>query len=856
MYRSRPTKRTGAAQPARGVIPTLGRYTPVAAAIMAILRGVHAATPADTAAPAAEAPAGQLEEVTVTASKRAEDQQSVPISIQALSTKALEQMNTQNFNDYAQSLTNVTFQSAEPGHANVTMRGIASDSGGNPSGSLPTVGVYLDEQPITTINGPIDVHVYDIARVEVLPGPQGTLYGASSEAGTIRVITNKPDPTHFAAGYDVQGNTIKNGTAGGIVEGFVNLPISSNVAARLAGWYERDSGYIDNVFQQATSNGHTFNNAPFVEKHYNPVDTYGGRATLKIDLNDSWTITPVLMAQKTHDSGLFAQEIWNADVMPANSYRDPVNWPNGVPFVGTPIPSQLSVAHYATENSQDSWIDAAMTVQGKISNFDITYAGAFLKRDTHGASDYADYEFFYQQYTKYWPADTGFVNFPANWYQQFSNELRVTSPKEYPVRFVAGVYQQRQLQNIFNNIATPDNTRPQYEVGYPNPPSGYNGTEYLLNEQRVNRDSAVFGEVTWDITSQLSLLGGFRRFKFDNSLEGFYGFGPNAFGTAPPPPQYPGGPPSAGGISGQQICFTTTVWHGTAPCEDIRTSTSGTGWTPKINLSYKFDDQHLVYATYSKGFRPGGVNRTNGAPPYTPDFLKNYEIGFKTQWLDNRLRVNGSAYYEQWNDFQFTFKGQFGIPLIANAGNAAVKGADLQTEWAATPALTLRAGITYTDAYLTQNYCGALDANGNPITTNPCVVPGKNPFTPLAFEGTRLPETPKYKSSFGARYVFPLANWEAHLAGDVVYQTDVSPGLRTQDVIALGGNQGAYALTNLFFGVERNGLSIELLVKNAFDRRADLFKYSECGTQVCGPGATYEVIAPPRLIGLQVGQRF
>jgi len=119
---------------------------------MAILRGVHAATPADTAAPAAEAPAGQLEEVTVTASKRAEDQQSVPISIQALSTKALEQMNTQNFNDYAQSLTNVTFQSAEPGHANVTMRGIASDSGGNPSGSLPTVGVYL-ETPTAELAG-------------------------------------------------------------------------------------------------------------------------------------------------------------------------------------------------------------------------------------------------------------------------------------------------------------------------------------------------------------------------------------------------------------------------------------------------------------------------------------------------------------------------------------------------------------------------------------------------------------------------------------------------------------------------------------------------------------------------------
>ena len=833
MHRSPSTKRTRASKPAtRVLLPALGRCTPVAAAIIAILRGAHAAE-----VPAGETGGGVLEEVTVTATKRSEDQQSVPISIQALSTKSLEQMNVQSFNDYAQTLTSVTFQSQEPGHAIVSMRGISSGNGGNPSGSLPTVGMYLDEQPITTIQGAIDVHVYDIARVEVLPGPQGTLYGASSEAGTIKVITNKPDPTHFAAGYDVQGNTIKNGTAGGIVEAFVNVPLSSDIAARLVGWYERDSGYIDNVFGTVTSNGHTFDNAPFVKKHFNSVDTYGGRAALKVDLDDSWSVTPVVMTQKTRDTGIFAQEYWKAlDIGPA---FDP----------------NLQVRQFAENFSNDSWIDAALTVQGKIGNFDVTYAGAYLKRDTHGASDYADYEFAYQQYTQYWPADYGFVNFPASWYQQFNNELRVASPKEYPVRFVGGVYQQRQLQNIFNNIATPANDRPQYEVGYPNPPSGYGGTEYLLNEQRVNRDSAVFGELSWDITSKLTLLGGIRRFKFDNSLEGFYGFGPYAFATTPPPPLYPGGPPGPGGISGQQTCFTTTVWHGTAPCENIRTSTSGTGWTPKVNVSYKIDDQHLIYATYSKGFRPGGVNRTNGAPPYTSDFLKNYEVGFKTTWFDNSLRFNGSLYYEQWNNFQFTFTGQFGIPAIANAGNAAVKGADLSLEWATTRDLTLRASATYSDAYLTGNYCGALDASGKPITTNPCVVPGKTPFAPLAPQGTELPGTPKLKTSAGARYVFPVMDWEGHVAADVVYQTAVWPQLRVLDRSILG-QQPAYALTNFFVGVERNSLSIELLVKNVFDRRASLYRYSNCGTVECGPVATYEVVAPPRLIGLQVGQRF
>src|SRR5579863_132657 len=522
MHRSRSSKRIRATRPAGRALPTLGRYTPIAAAIVSILRSVHAGAAADVAANAESV--GTLEEVTVTAAKRSEDQQTVPISIQALSSKTLEQMNIQSFNDYAQQLTSVTFQSEEPGHANVTMRGIAADSGGNPSGSLPTVGMYLDEQPITTIEGPIDLHMYDVARVEVLPGPQGTLYGASSEAGTIRVITNKPDASGFAAGYDIQANNVKNGTVGTIAEGFVNVPLSSNMAARLVGWYERDSGYLNNVPQTVTSNGHTFNNFPFVEKHFNPVQTDGARAALKIDLNDSWTIQPVFIAQTTKDDGIFAQEIWKADNPSSTT----------VPYIGPPIPSDLSVARFAPDNSQDNWTDAMLTVQGKIGNFDITYAGAYLKRDVHGASDYADYEFFYQQYTKYWPADYGFVNYPASWYEQASNELRVTSPKDYPVRLVAGVYQQRQLENIYNNIATPMNTRPQYEVGYPNPPSGFGGTEYLLNEQRVNRDYAAFGELSWDITSHLTLLGGIRRFRFDNTLEGFYGFGPFAFATTPP----------------------------------------------------------------------------------------------------------------------------------------------------------------------------------------------------------------------------------------------------------------------------------------------------------------------------------
>ena len=195
-----------------------------------------------------------IETVIVTAEKRSEDLQKVPLSIQVLGTQKLEDLHIANFNDYAEYLPSVSFSANAsgggpngPGSVNVYMRGVASGGDGNHSSSLPSVGIYLDEQPVTTIGGSLDIHVYDIARVEALAGPQGTLYGASSEAGTIRIITNKPDPSGFSAAYDVKVNTTDKGGVGASTEGFANIPVADNAAIRLVGWVEHDAGYIDNV---------------------------------------------------------------------------------------------------------------------------------------------------------------------------------------------------------------------------------------------------------------------------------------------------------------------------------------------------------------------------------------------------------------------------------------------------------------------------------------------------------------------------------------------------------------------------------------------------------------------------------
>jgi iron complex outermembrane recepter protein len=804
--------------PRGGFKPALLRRAPIAVAIMVAIQAAHAQQ-ADTG----------LAEVIITAEKRSENLQDVPISVSALDSTKLDQLNIQHFTDYAQALPEVSFQTLQPGFARTFMRGIASDNNPNHSGPLPSIGTYLDEQPITTIQGALDLHVYDVARVEVLPGPQGTLYGASSEAGTIRIITNKPDVSGFKAGYDIQGNTVKNGTLGAIVEGFVNLPLTSTAALRLVGWYERDSGYIDNVRGTLTypgSNngaGFTINNNAVAKDHYNPTDTYGGRAALKVDLNDNWSITPALIAQETKWHGIFGQEQW----------KDLAD--------GSPVPSDLAVKHFYPEGGQDSWVDAALTVEGKIADFDLTYAGSFLKRTDHTQSDYSDYSLGYQSYASYWPADSTQLIYGADRYQMFSNEIRVASPKTWPVRFVAGAFQQRQTHNIEQNYVI-NGLDPTYWVGA-GTPNIWPNTWWLTEQQRVNRDAAIFGEVSWDITSSLTLTGGERRFSYKNTLEGFYGFNINAFG--------------GGTNSGQQICFNTYAFHG-APCEDLNKRSDGSGWTPKLNLSYKFDSARLIYATWSKGFRPGGVNRIGTAAPYGADFLKNYEIGWKTSWLNNHLRFNGALFYEDWSNFQFSFLGPNSVTIVANAGSAKVKGAEAELEWAASPGLTITAGGAYIDAYLSQNYCGALNPDGSPVTSNPCPADAHHPdpFPPLSPAGTQLPTTPKFKGNLGARYAFPISNdLQGHVQANLVYQTAVWPDLRIKERDLLG-QQPAYALTNLSFGVEKGNYTLELLVKNVFDRRASLYKYSECTQATCAPIAVYNVVAVPRLIGLQFGQRF
>ncbi len=288
--------------------PHLARISAVllASTMMTVFAAAQAQAPAES-----ESLPG---EIVVTAQKRAESIQSVPISLQSLSTQKLDQLQVRNFADYMQFLPSANFTNGSvgaPGNSAVVFRGVATDGGLIASGTLPTVGTYIDEQPVTSIQGTVDLQLYDVARIEALAGPQGTLFGASSLAGTIRIISNKPDASKFSAAYDLEVSHVLSNGWGGQAKAYVNVPITPDaIALRVAGWYNRTPGYIDNVFRarRFPSSGITQSNTALVKKDFNTSDVFGLRAQLGIDLDDNWTVTPSVTYQQTKWSGDFRSD--------------------------------------------------------------------------------------------------------------------------------------------------------------------------------------------------------------------------------------------------------------------------------------------------------------------------------------------------------------------------------------------------------------------------------------------------------------------------------------------------------------------------------------------------------------------
>jgi outer membrane receptor protein involved in Fe transport len=802
---------------------------PLASALIAGGGVAHGADATDTTT---------LEEVVVTAQKRSEDLQKVPISLQVLNSETLEQHQVSSFDDYAKLLPSVSYQSFGPGQTQLFFRGIASGEDGLHAGSLPATGVYLDEIPVTTIGSTLDVHVYDIARVEALAGPQGTLYGASSLSGTLRIITNKPDPSAFSGAYDVKADKYGRGNGGGEFEGYVNIPLAENLAVRLVGYYDHEGGYINNVEGSNTyqlgvpaagipDTPLTVSNANVAGQRYNPVETYGGRGALKFDLNDNWTITPQVLVQDQRADGAFTYA-------PNKGYLDITQFVDGL--------------------NEDKWYQSALAVEGKVSNFDILYSGGWFERSVHNIIDYSDYTVGYDALAqepgatandvRYVECKTGnpfnncngaggpLVN-PTQYvnnhdkYTKMSHELRVTSPADFRLRGTAGLFYQRQTDDI--RAAYSVNDLPAFYTvdGQPN-------IVYLSQQTRVDRDYAVFTDLTFDISDQFKISAGIRKFWVNNTLYGFFGFNDNL----------------SGATNGEDICnppvSAATIIPNYWPCVNTDKKVVENGETHKINLTYQIDPDRMTYFTYSTGFRPGGNNRIPIVGPYNADTLTNFEVGWKTAWFDHRLRTNGAVFFERWKDVQLSVFGENGITSIVNAANAQVKGIESDVSWLVVENLTLSASGTYVNARTTNAYCD-LNTNTQQITHD-CA-------DPEAPTGTALPVTPKLKVNGTARYKFAVGDYESFVQGAVIHQSASTSALQTAQE-GLLGNVPHFTTFDFAAGTGMNNWKLEAYIENAFGKQGELARVTECNSAaICY--ADYHVFPiKPMNFGVKFGQKF
>jgi outer membrane receptor protein involved in Fe transport len=767
----------------------------VALAIATASTGIHA----QVAGPV-------LDEITVTARKRTENLQDVPISVQALDSTRLTELGVASFEDYAQLLPSLSFKSfGTPGSATIYMRGVADGGNGNASGAQPSVGLYLDEQPVTAIAQNLDIHIYDVARIEALAGPQGTLFGASSESGTLRIITNQPSADAFEGRVDVSAGSTKGGDPSYSGEGFVNIPIGDKAAIRLVGWATQDGGWIDNVPGTRTYNltagrTNTINNDSFLENDFNSLEKYGLRAALKVDLSDSWTATAGVIHQDSKADGVWDQ----------GDDRQLQPQPGGV--IPPASVGENEIQRFADEFNNDKFTQYALTLKGEVAGQSLTYAGSYLDRDVQYQTDYSAYAedkrgYFVPYYACDYTAYDGPVNTDCtslyevyhadNAYTRTSHELRLQSTGDGRLQYTVGAFLQDSEHKYLQQWFQPGMSPTQWV-------NGQQDLFFRTDQKREETQFALFGEATFNITDAFSATFGMRHYDETSKVQGVVGWGDETTDDGE-------GIPGADTPSDSKVDFSDELY--------------------KLSLAYKFNDDQMIYATYSEGYRPGGLNRDAGliakvgSQSWKPDTLQNYEFGWKTTWLEGRLRWNGAAYLMKWDDIQFTI---YDFSLVAccgsvyNLSTAEIKGVESDLSFAATERLTTSLAFAYNDAKTTDDFILTRVDAGPPLLAVP--------------DGTELPNVPKYKVSLQSRYEFKISDFDAYIQSNMSYTDSSWSEIRVTRPITIGYprqvltvpgrfKQDSYKIVNLRTGISKDTWGVDLYVSNLTDESADLYAH-------------------------------
>ncbi len=790
----------------------------ISASLLSSLAGVASLALAPRIASAADEAAAPdtslaLEEVVVTANKlNAAKVLDTPASIQAISGDALQSAGVSGIMDVAGQIPGLSIQDLGPGDKKYVIRGINSTG-------YATTGVYYGEAVISGSNADdgggfeSDIRLYDLDHIEVLRGPQGTLYGASSMSGTIRFIPKAPDLNNVSGYGTIEGSKTSHTERENYnFNGAVNLPlIDGMLAVRLVGWKEYNAGYINQIRVGTGVTGLAATKGAPTVQPVNPVgllqgvnddDVGGGRVIVRYQPFDKLTIDANYTAQAETSAG-------------SSRYT-----PAGVAaFSGGPIPPVQGCDLCNTDVTQSPWQDHL-----KVFGTTITY-------DT-GVGTVTGTTNQYNRRTNFnfdsTPILVSFgVPIPAETLeprerQLNSSEIRYASAFDGPVNFVSGVYREYEHQLLNVNVLATDG------FGVPiGPFCGNNSCDALTypgtgttffgrTDERWTTSYAGFGEVTWKATDRLTAVAGIRY--FTESLQGlqtqthpFGGFPPNAKPIPPDPNE----------------TFNKVTWKG--------------------NVSYKFSDAVLAYGTVSTGFRSGGLNAVSQPfekipAAFAPDSLTNFEVGAKGRLLDGTFDYQVDAYFIRWNNIQvqettadaaFVYQG--------NAGEAKVKGVEFELTAHPIQYLTASLAGSWQEAYLAQG------ASSSQYTLNPT----------LGRTGDGIPNVPRFQADLGLNYTRPIMNgWDGMAAVDASFRGRENSYFSSA-LLSLGPppvhenvTLSPYTLVNLRLGVIKDLWSVTAFARNLTDKRAQISAINSSQD----PDALLTV--QPRTIGLSVTRKF
>ncbi len=785
--------------------------TKLSCAIAAILSGsapgfVYAASTSD-----AESNSG-ITEIVVTAQRRNESIQNVPISMQALTAQTLQQLNISTLDDYIKYLPNVTTASNGPGQNEVYMRGLSAGSqpsqGSASTGLWPNVAIYLDNQSAQLPNRNLDIYAADLNRIEVLEGPQGTLYGAGAQAGVIRYITNEPKLDTFEANVKAGYGVTAHGDPNTDLTAVLNLPlIADSMAVRGVIYSDKRGGYIDNVPATFTRKNTdigihyagyaavggqcpdgqpnagfcvppgspSINNNNLAGRAINPVTYQGLRVEALYKFNEDWNALITQSYQDMDSRGVF--------------YQQP-NASDGAPL------RPLEVTLFNNSFDKDKFESTAWTVNGKFGDLKAVYTGGYLVRNVDQVGDYTNYArgLYADYYQCYGPASAANAlnstcfSPSATWHSVEHNthqqhEFRLSTPDDWRLRAIAGAFWEdnklfdqtgwgyKTVPSCTSNGAagTPGNTGCFADVGtFPgstvvNPGIQSAPTSFYQDTVRDTKQTAFFASVDFDLIPKvLTITAGTRHFSFDNYSKGSV---IASFGCLQ------GGVPPAG-------CHATALplpYSFNLDTANLKDTESG--FKSRANITWHITPDIMVYYTFSQGFRPGGFNQNGGAPhaftagvvpqyyipkSYSSDQLTNNEFGWKTEFFDHRLQWNGAVYREKWNNVQVAFfdPGVVGnIFYNANGQNFLIKGVETSLVARVVTGLTLQGAASWNQSRQTNS---PILFNNNPASpdfgkqiTFACNQFGGNcgavvnPFGPI---GSPSADAPPLQFSLRARY--------------------------------------------------------------------------------------------------------